>query len=96
MGEDRKPEIINMEFPKGTKKMQSFFGSALFLKNFIINYSDLTTNFTEMTHIDFNWDEKTWIFNYRGDFDKLKDKIRLCVAIHFPDYTSVWTLRTGS
>jgi hypothetical protein len=87
MGEDRKAEIMKMEFPKGTKKMQSFLGSALFFKNFIINYSDLTANLTEMTHKDFNWDEKTWIFDYRGDFDKLKEKIRQCVAIHFPDYT---------
>jgi hypothetical protein len=26
MGEDRKAEIMKMEFPKGTKKMQSFLG----------------------------------------------------------------------
>jgi hypothetical protein len=50
--------------------MQSFLGSALFFKNFIINYSDLTANLTEMTHKDFNWDEKTRIFDYRGNFDK--------------------------
>jgi hypothetical protein len=49
-----------------------------------------------MTHKDFNWDEKTWIFNYRGDFDKLKDKIRQCVATYFPDYTLVWILRTDA
>jgi hypothetical protein len=66
MGDDRKAEIMKMEFPKETKTMQLFLGSALFFKNFIINYSDLTANFTEMTHKDFNWDEKTWIFNYRG------------------------------
>jgi hypothetical protein len=96
MGEDRKAEIMKMEFPKGTKKMHSFLVSALFFKNFIINYSDLTAKLTEMTHKDFNWDEKTWIFGYRGDFDKLKDKIRQCVTIHFPDYTLVWILRTDT
>jgi hypothetical protein len=96
MGEDRKAEIMKMEFPKGTKKMQSFLGSALFFKNFIINYSNLTANVTEMTHKDFNWDEKTWMFDYRGDFDKLKEKIMQCVAIHFPDYTLVWILRTDA
>jgi hypothetical protein len=76
MGEDRKAEIMKMEFPKGTKKMQSFLRSALLFKSFIINYSDLTADLTEMTNKDFNWDEKSWIFNYRGDFDKLKEKIR--------------------
>jgi hypothetical protein len=96
MGEDRKTEIIKMEFPKVTKKLQSFLGSALFFKNFNITYLDLTANLTEMTTKDFNWDEKTWIFDYRGDFDKLKGKIRQCVAIHFPDYTLVWILRTDA
>jgi hypothetical protein len=86
MGEDCKVEIMKMAFPKGTEKCTRSWHQHCSKTS---SSTDLTANLTKLTHKDFNWDEKTWIFNYRGEFDKLKDKIRHCVAIHFPDYTLV-------
>jgi hypothetical protein len=42
LGKDRKQAIMDMEFPTSVKTMQHFLGSALFFRNFVPNYSDLT------------------------------------------------------
>jgi hypothetical protein len=75
MGED---EIMKIKLPEGTTKCIHSFPK---LHNQLLR-PDSQPN--EMTHKDLNREEKTCIFNYRGDFDKFKDKLR-----HFPDYSIV-------
>ena len=48
--QERKDAIQAMDFPKNTKMMQSFLGSALFFKDFVPNYSDHAAILHDTTH----------------------------------------------
>jgi hypothetical protein len=52
--------------------MQHFLGSALFFRNFVPNYSDLTAKVHQMAHKDVNWNPQTWTIDYKAEFLKLK------------------------
>jgi hypothetical protein len=96
LGKDRKQAIMDMQFPTSVKSMQQFLGSALFFRNFVPNYSDLTAKLHQMTHKDFNWDPVTWTVNYHAEFIKLKETICQSCTLYAPDYDLVWVGRSDA
>jgi hypothetical protein len=93
---DRKQAILDVPMPSNTKGMQRFLGAALFFKNFVPDFSQKTANLTEMTHKNFNWDEKSWQKDYRHYFDECKQALANSVAIHIPDYELPWIMRVDA
>jgi hypothetical protein len=74
VSEKRLQGITDFKFPDAalTKKVkktmiQSFLGTALVCKDFVHDYSHHTARLNEMTHNNFNWDESTWITDYRAE-----------------------------
>ena len=49
-----------------------------------------------MTHKDFCWKRETWVYDYVGDFEKMKLALSQSVANHFPDYNLDWVLRVDA
>ena len=66
--------------------MQSFLGSVLFFKDFILNFADHTAPLHDMTHKNFNWDQGTWKLSYIDEFNNLKKAVQASMALHFPGY----------
>jgi hypothetical protein len=96
MSAARKEEISKIPFPTSMKRMQSFLGSALFFKNFVPRFSDLTAPLHDMVHKKFNWAESAWTKPYRKIFEDFKTALQNSVALHYPDYSLDWILRTDA
>lgn len=94
--QDRKDALSAIPFPKNTKAVQSFLGSALFFKAFIPHYSTLTAPLSDMTHKDFDWNPKSWKSDYQAAHRDLLAAIQRCSGLHYPDYTLDWILRTDA
>ena len=92
LDEDRKSSIMACEMPTSQKAMMRFLGAALFFKSFVPNFSDLAAKLHEMTHKDFNWNEKTWKYDYRAAFQRMKEGLAAAVSLFFPDYELPWIL----
>ena len=96
LDEDRKNSIMSCEMPMSQKAMMRFLGAALFFKSFVPNYSDLAAKLHQMTHKDFNWNEKMWKEDYRAVFQRMKEGLAAAVALFFPDYSLPWILRVDA
>jgi len=96
LGNDRKSSVDAIPFPTSTKGMQSFLGSALFFKDFVQKYSDLTAPLHDMTQKNFNWNKDTWVIDYHECFNKLKEAIQVSMTLYFPDYDLEWIMRTDA
>jgi hypothetical protein len=90
--EARKSVVTGIPMPTCQKEMQRFLGSAIYFKPFIANYSDKTAVLNEMVHKEFDWDKKTWLMDYEGEFKRFKEDILQAQAVFFPDYKLPWTL----
>ena len=49
-----------------------------------------------MTKVDFNWSPLSWIIDYNSLFNEFKQKLLSSVALHFPNYSLSWILRTDA
>ena len=93
LSESRKQAIAEMKFPHNTKTMQSFLGAALFFHHHVTDYSEWSARLYEMTHLKFNWNPKTWTYDYQAHFELFKQAILKATQLHFPDYSLPWVLR---
>ena len=97
LSQKRKEGIQEIQFPSSLKLMQSFLGQALFFQYFVPNYSNLTSDLSEMTRKDFNWkDRSTWMKDYEGVFERFKLALMDSVALHYPNYEWPWILRVDA
>lgn len=93
LSEERKAAILEMQFPKSKKQMQSFLGAALFFHHHIPNYSEWTAKLYEMTHDDFIWNPGIWKCDYEIYFKDFKQALLKATELYFPDYNLPWLVR---
>jgi len=96
LDEDRKQGIVNIPFPTTQKEARSFLGCGVFFQPFTENYAVKAEKLYDMTKDDFNWDKSTWIIDYEGHFNTLKNSMVNCIELFFPDYSLEWILRTDA
>ena len=96
MSDDRKLAISSIPMPSNLKLMQRFLGAALFFQRFLPNYSEITAPFHDMTTAKFNWNPLIWTIDYNALFLQFKQQLMTSVALHFPNYSLSWILRTDS
>jgi hypothetical protein len=96
MSNDRKMAISNIPMPSNVKLMQRFLGTALFFQRFLPNYSELTAPFHDMTTTKFDWNPLTWTIDYNSLFIQFKQQLMSSVALHFPNYSLQWILRSDA
>ena len=94
--EKRKQSIMDMPFPTTTKQMQRFLGCALFFRQFMSNYAELTARLTDMTEKNFNWNKDAWSVDYEGAFNRFKAELMKATALFYPDYEKTWYLRVDA
>ena len=94
--EKRKQSILEIPFPTTTKQMQRFLGCALFFRQFMPNYADLTARLTDMTEKSFNWNKDTWGVDYEACFTTFKEELLKSTALYYPDYERTWYLRVDA
>lgn len=94
--EKRKNSIMEIPFPVTTKQMQRFLGCALFFRQFMSNYADLTARLSDMTEKGFNWNKDTWRVDYEGAFNRFKTELMKATALFYPDYEKTWYLRVDA
>ena len=92
MSFDRNEGIMAIEMPYNTKSMQRFLGSALFFNNFLLRYSELTTNLNDMTKDTFAWNSTDWKIDYVNKFNVFEAKLLASVTAYLPDYSLPWIL----
>jgi RNase H-like domain found in reverse transcriptase/Chromo (CHRromatin Organisation MOdifier) domain len=96
LSQSRKDSISAMIFPTNTKMMQSFLGAANFFHVHIPNYASWSADLYECTTSHFNWDPTTWTKDYNQLFTDFQLAIQSSVALHFPDYSLPWVIRSDS
>ena len=97
LSQSRKDGVMEIQFPRNLKMMQSFLGEALFFKSFVPDYSELTAPLHDMTRKDFNWlDKSTWQHDYDNVFDMFKHALCQSVSLYYPDYEWTWILRVDA
>ena len=92
LSDERKLSVTSIPFPRDTKAMQRFLGASMYFRPFIFKYSEKTANLNDMTHKDFNWDEKTWTVDYKGCFELFKKDILHSFTLTHPDFSLDWFL----
>jgi RNase H-like domain found in reverse transcriptase/Chromo (CHRromatin Organisation MOdifier) domain len=96
LSQSRKDSISAMLFPTNQKMMQSFLGAANFFHVHIPNYASWSSDLYECTTSSFNWDPTTWTKDYLHLFALFQRAIQSSVALHFPDYSLPWVIRSDS
>ncbi len=96
LSQDRKDALQSVPFPANKKAMQSFLGAALFFKNFIPNYSSITSHLNDMLKKDFVWDPSQWKLDYNSVFNDVKLALQQASSIFYPNYELKWILRTDA
>ena len=86
MDDSRKKAIIETVMPNSQKSMQRYLDTALFLKSFVPNYSEVAAQLHEMTHEKFSWERRTLKKKYEESFEKMKRALEESVACFVPDY----------
>ena len=95
--QSRKDGIMEIQFPRNMKIMQSFLGEALFFKSFVPDYSELTAPLHDMTRKDFNWSDKsTWKQDYEAVFVEFKIALCNALSLYYPEYDWAWMLRVDA
>ena len=72
--------------------MQSVLGFAQYFRDFIREpyYSELTAPLTDMTRVEFDWDESKWVVDYRSALTRLKEACAASFKCIYPDFESPW------
>ena len=104
--QDRLDAIDDLVFPPDADRckkpaqkiqaMQSYLGIGQFIAPFIAGYHEMTYLLSNMTHQDFNWDESTWLHDYRLVFEQHKARIKEVYSKYFPDYSLEWVMRVDA
>ena len=97
--DDRKIAIMDMKFPTDgnrCKKMRVALGCGVFFSPFVLNYSSKTKHLSDMTKASFNWDESTWKYDNRQEFEDFKTALRDSCSLFYPDYNAKFILRTDA
>ena len=66
--QDRKDAILNIAFPKNLKQAQVFFGSSVFFRSFVPNYTIAANHLHDLLQKDFKWDPGSWKHDYLQEF----------------------------
>ena len=93
---ERKDEMMKFPMPTSQKSMQRFLGAALFFKNFIPNFSELTAPLHDMAHQNFDWNRASWAKDYPKAFEQVKKALVDSTVLHFPDYELEWIMRVDA
>ena len=97
LSKERKNGVMEIQFPRSLKLMQSFLGEALFFKSFVPHYSELTAPLHDMTRKDFNWsDRSTWQHDYEQVFEAFKQALYNSLSLYYPEYDWTWILRVDA
>jgi hypothetical protein len=64
----------------------------MYFRPFIFKYSEKTAPLNDMTHKDFDWNEKTWTVDYKGCFELFKEDILHSFTLTHPDFSLDWFL----
>ena len=94
--QERKDAILNIAFPKNLKQAQVFFGSSVFFRSFVPNYTTAAQHLHDLLHKDFKWDPGQWQHDYIQEFQAFKQALCDACFLHFPDYTLEWVTRVDS
>ena len=94
--QDRIDAIQAIAFPTNLKQAQTFFGSSVFFRTFVPDYTTAAGHLHDLLQKDFSWDTSTWSHDYAADFQSFKDHLCRACFLHFPDYTLVWLVRVDS
>ena len=97
LSQSRKDGVMEIQFPRNLKMMQSFLGEALFFKSFVPDYSELTAPLHDMTRKDFDWSDKsTWKQDYEAVFVEFKKALCNALSLYYPEYDWAWILRVDA
>jgi hypothetical protein len=85
---ERKDAILNIAFPTTLKQAQIFFGSSVFFRTFVPNYTTSAQHLHDLLHKDFPWSKPAqWKHDYKKEFEDFKQALCHACFIHFPDYS---------
>ena len=96
---DRKEAILKIPFPNGgnrQKKARSLLGSGNFFAPFVMNYQNIVKHLTDLTKKEFSWEERTWKYDYKLEWEDYKKGLQEACAVFYPDYSLIWILRTDA
>ncbi len=93
LDDTRKKVLLDIPFPQKLKHVQSFFGSSVFFRPFVANFDEACQHLTDLLAKTFNWNEETWLHDYRAEFETLKQYLADAAALYYPDYSLPWTTR---
>lgn len=88
--------VCSLVMPKTQKQAQSVCGSAIFFAKNIITFASICAPLNDMCTKAFDWNPKTWIKDYVGAFESLKEAIKTSIAITFPNYDLPFIIRTDA
>ena len=93
---DKKEALAKIPFPTTTKQARSLVGKGVFFSAFTPRYSDLVGHLTDMMKKDFNWDRRTWKYDYEAEFHAFIKGLQDACELYYPDYSLEWILRTDA
>ena len=93
--EERIKSIADIPVPSTKKRLQSLLGAALFTRNFIPNFSELTAPLHELCSETCKWDSTT-MDRITSLVGPLKDAISKAFTLFFPDYSLEFRLQADS
>ena len=94
---ERLEDIRNIPFPKSKKAVQKYLGMAVFCSPFIPHFVDAFAKIYEMSTDSFSFSPGDWgDTDYVEEFSKSKDYLKRSAAVHFPDRSLEWVLRTDA
>lgn len=93
---DRKQLILDFPPPKSLKQMQSFLGSSIYFKPFVVEYAEAAAPLQDMTTLDARWTSETWTPELLAAFDAFKQRLVAALSIHYPDYNLEWVMRVDA
>ena len=94
---DRIEDLLQIPFPRNRKETQRYLGLAVFCSPFIVNFVQAFTRVYEMSNAGFSFERTQWRdIDYEAEFEKSKQQVQMAAAVHFPDRSLEWVLRTDA
>jgi hypothetical protein len=87
---------MNISFPRNLKEAQVFFGSSVFFRTFVPNYTSAAGHLHDLLQKDFSWNSAKWKHDYHADFQSFKEHLCKACFLYFPDYSLEWLVRADS